>query len=452
MRRGCRGLFSWCASAVLAMSAPAMAESAVTPRGSTSTFVADDGRPLPHLGAAAQLRLVWDKDPVVRRSKTGDILETVVENQLDAQLAVGLGLLDRFELAAQLTARVQQGPGDGVGALIDSAMVRQPWLSARFLALDLGWLQASARLRTALLDRVEPGAILVVDPGWARFTLDTGVTISSSSVAVPFALSASGPGHEDLALTAEVFGSASSAARVPLEVVAGARGTLGAASIVLGVGGGVLPDVGTPAVRALASLQWRFDPALPEPAIVATPLPAPLPAADGADGVGEPEDVDGADVAADAQAEAQAAHAEAVAVAEVADEQGQDDPDVHVGIEGVTFSDHVVFFPVDRDTLLPQGRRLLGVVARELKQMPDVTQIIIKGHADATGNAEFNRKLSSWRALAVRRSLIAWGIPPSRIIIRAVGSAEPAADNTTAAGRRRNRRVELVFETAGEAP
>jgi outer membrane protein OmpA-like peptidoglycan-associated protein len=449
VRRGCRGLLSWCASAILAVSAPAIAESAVTPRGSSSTFVADDGRPLPHLGAAAQLRLVWDKDPIVRRSKTGEILEVVVENQLDAQLAVGFGLLDRFELAAQLTARVQQAPGDGLGGLIDSATVRQPWLSARFLALDLGWLQASARLRTALLDRVEPGALLVVDPGWARFTLDTGVTISSSSVVLPFALSATVPVHEYLALTAEVFGSASNTARVPLEVVAGARGTIGAASIVVGVGGGVLPDVGTPAVRALAALQWRFDPALPEPAIVDAAAPVPPPDADGAS---EPEDVEGADLATDAQAEAQAAHAEAVAVAEVTDEQGQDDPDVHVGVEGVTFSDHVVFFPVDRDTLLPQGRRLLGVVARELKQMPEVTQIIIKGHADATGDAEFNRKLSSWRALAVRRSLVAWGIPPSRIVIRAVGSAEPAADNTTAAGRRQNRRVELVFENAGEAP
>jgi outer membrane protein OmpA-like peptidoglycan-associated protein len=304
-------------------------------------------------------------------------------------------------------------------------------------------------LRTALLDRVEPGALLVVDPGWARFTLDTGVTISSSSVVLPFALSATVPVHEYLALTAEVFGSASNTARVPLEVVAGARGTIGAASIVVGVGGGVLPDVGTPAVRALAALQWRFDPALPEPAIVDAAAPVPPPDADGAS---EPEDVEGADLATDAQAEAQAAHAEAVAVAEVTDEQGQDDPDVHVGVEGVTFSDHVVFFPVDRDTLLPQGRRLLGVVARELKQMPEVTQIIIKGHADATGDAEFNRKLSSWRALAVRRSLVAWGIPPSRIVIRAVGSAEPAADNTTAAGRRQNRRVELVFENAGEAP
>jgi outer membrane protein OmpA-like peptidoglycan-associated protein len=136
----------------------------------------------------------------------------------------------------------------------------------------------------------------------------------------------------------------------------------------------------------------------------------------------------------------------------VADEQGQDDPDVHVDAGGVTFSDHVVFFPVDRDTLLPQGRRLLGVVARELKQMPEVTQIIIKGHADATGDAAFNRKLSSWRALAVRRSLIAWGIPANRIIIRAVGSSEPVADNTTTAGRRQNRRVEITFENAEEAP
>ncbi len=450
MRRGSRVLLG-CA-VLLAMSAPAAAESSVAPRGSGSTFVADDGRVLPHLGATAQLRLVWDKDPVVRRDKSGAILATVVENQLDTQLAVGFGLLDRFELAAQLTARVQQAPGDGLGALIDGASVRQPWLSARFLALDLGWLQASARVRAALLDRVEPGAIVVVNPGWARFTFDTGVSIASSSIAVPFALSATVPLHEHVALTAELFGNAGTASRVPLELIAGARGTLGPASVVVGIGGGVLPDVGTPAFRVLSAVQWRFDPALPEPVVVAAlPVEPPglEPTPDG-DGVGDGDDIEGADEAH--QAEVEAAKAEAVAVAEVADEQGQDDPDVHVDAAGVTFSDHVVFFPVDRDTLLPQGRRLLGVVARELKQMPEVTQIVVKGHADAMGDADFNRKLSSWRALAVRRSLIAWGIPPSRIVIRAVGSAEPAADNTTAAGRRQNRRVELAFETAKEAP
>jgi outer membrane protein OmpA-like peptidoglycan-associated protein len=450
VRRGCRVLLGY--AAMLAMSAPAAAESTVTPRGSGSTFVADDARPLPHLGATAQLRLVWDKDPVVRRSKEGDILATVVENQLETQLVVGLGLLDRFELAAQLTGRLQQAPDAGLGALIDGASVRQPWLSARFLALDLGWLQASARVRTALLDRVEPGAVVVVNPGWARFTLDTGVTIASSSIAVPFALSASVPVHEHVALTAELFGSASNAEHIPLEVMAGARGLFGPASVVVGVGGGVLPDVGTPAFRVLGGVQWRFDPALPEPVVLAAvpvdePPPTPVPEGDGA---GEGDDVEGADDANTAEAEA--AKAEAVAVAEVADEQGQDDPDVHVDAGGVTFSDHVVFFPVDRDTLLPQGRRLLGVVARELKQMPEVTQIIIKGHADATGDAAFNRKLSSWRALAVRRSLIAWGIPANRIIIRAVGSSEPVADNTTTAGRRQNRRVEITFENAEEAP
>jgi len=430
---------------------PAAAESSVAPRGSGSTFVADDGRPLPHLGATTQLRLVWDKDPVVRRNKAGEILATVVENQIDAQLAVGFGLFDRLELGAQLTGRLQQGPGDGLGALIDSTSLRQPWLNARFLALDLGWLQASARVRAALIDRVEPGAIVVVNPGWARFTLDTGVALAASSIDVPFAMSATVPVHDNVALTAEAFGHASSAGvHVPLEVMGGARAMWGAGAVIVGVGGGVLPDVGTPAVRVMGALQWRFDPA---PAIVAKPVVVPVPADDAA---GARDDVAGdaaADAAADA-AEVDAARAEAVAVAAAiaSAPQPPDDPDVHVDADGVSFSDHVVFFPVDRDTLLPEGRRVLGVVARELRQMPEVTQIIITGHSDARGDADFNRKLSSWRAMAVRRSLIAWGTPPGRIVIRAVGSAEPAADNTTAAGRRQNRRVEITFETAGGTP
>ncbi len=428
---------------VVAIAAPARAASAFEARGSTGTFVADDGLPLGHLTTAGQLRLVWNKDPIVRRSKDGVVLNTVVEHQLDSQLVVGLGLFSRFELAAQLTGRMQTAPGDGAFELVKSASPVAPRLSARLLALDLGWLQASARLRGALMQDVEPGMILVLDPGWARFTFDGGVAVTPTAVQLPFALSASVPLHERLSVTAEVFGSAASMTRIPVEAMAGVRGSLGNIAVVAGVGGGLIADVGTPAVRLAVAVQWHFDLSnngvgavmtLAEPARSEV-AEEPIVVVSGADDVADVADVD------------------AVAAADVpaAEIEGADSADVIVDNHGVTFADDVVLFPADRDTLLPAGRRLLRIVARNIKSHPEITKVVIEGHSDALGASAFNRRLSSWRAEAVRRSLIAWGVAPERLTVRALGAAQPIASNRTAAGRRQNRRVEITFENA-DAP
>ena len=433
------------AFAAILVAVPAHAESAFQARGTSGTFVADDGVPLAHLATAGQLRLVWNKDPIVRRSKEGLLLDTVVAHQLDSQLVVGLGLFDKLELSAQLSGRFQAGPNDDVTALAQSAAFVTPRLSARVLVVDLGWLQTSARVRGTLVQDVEPGVIVVVDPGFARFTFDGGVAVSPTSVHVPFALSASVPVHERIAVTAEVFGAASST-RVPLEAMLGARASLGPVAFVAGVGGGLLADVGTPAIRIAAAAQWRFD-LMPKALTTVTVEPVVVP-------VAEVATVDVIDVIESGADEAAAVAAEAVAVRDVVevDEAGADSPDVHVDDTGVTFDDDVVLFPVDRDTLLPAGRRLLRVVASKIKQHPEATRIVIEGHADALGDTDFNRRLSSWRAHAVRRSLIAWGVAPERLVVRALGSQRPIAPNTTAAGRRQNRRVEITFETISETP
>ena len=422
--------------AALFAAGTARADSAFEARGAGSTFVADDARVLGHLGHAGQLRFVWGKDPIVRRSKDGVVLESVVEHQLDTQLVAALGLFDRFEIGAQLSGRVQLAPGAGFAALPSSLSAPAPRLFAKALLVDTGLFQASLRARGALLESIEPGAVLSLDPGWARFTLDLGAAIwptSTSLVTMPFALNATVPVHERVAVTLDTFGAVTSQ-RIPLEAMAGARVDLGVVDIVVGVGGGLLADVGTPAVRLTTALAWRFDPVVAVVPAVNAVEPQPV------------EEVVAAEVVAvvvDTPPIIEAAPVvpAVVAVAEVT-----------VDHTGVTFGDDVVLFPVDRDTLLPDGLRLLEIVAARIKDHPEATRILIEGHADARGDSAFNTELSLWRAEAVRRSLVAAGVAPERLVVRAAGSSRPVAPNKTAAGRRQNRRAEITFESASETP
>ena len=103
-----------------------------------------------------------------------------------------------------------------------------------------------------------------------------------------------------------------------------------------------------------------------------------------------------------------------------------------------------VYFRVNSSAILPEERRSLDELAR--KAMTTKGYVIeISGYADATGNLERNRVLSQQRADAVVRYLQEnYDIPLRRIVTPfGYGQIRPVADNTTAAGRRQNRRVEV---------
>jgi len=72
------------------------------------------------------------------------------------------------------------------------------------------------------------------------------------------------------------------------------------------------------------------------------------------------------------------------------------------------------------------------------------SRITIEGHTDSQGAAASNLALSKRRAEAVRRLLEDAGLPGSRLTATGKGQAEPVADNATADGRARNRRVEII--------
>ena len=68
----------------------------------------------------------------------------------------------------------------------------------------------------------------------------------------------------------------------------------------------------------------------------------------------------------------------------------------------------------------------------------------IEGHTDSTGSDELNQTLSEQRADTVRGYLVQQGLAGDSITARGFGKTSPVADNATAAGRQKNRRVELV--------
>jgi outer membrane protein OmpA-like peptidoglycan-associated protein len=77
-----------------------------------------------------------------------------------------------------------------------------------------------------------------------------------------------------------------------------------------------------------------------------------------------------------------------------------------------------------------------------LKDNPSY-KVDVDGHTDNTGSDDLNQKLSESRANSVKQYLVDNGIDESRIVATGYGETKPIADNKTAAGRSKNRRVEM---------
>ena len=92
--------------------------------------------------------------------------------------------------------------------------------------------------------------------------------------------------------------------------------------------------------------------------------------------------------------------------------------------------------------LLPKSYKSLNEVAGLLAADPSLL-INIDGHTDSTGKAEKNMVLSDSRANAVKTYLTGKGVDETRMTATGFGPEKPIATNKTAAGRAKNRRVEL---------
>jgi outer membrane protein OmpA-like peptidoglycan-associated protein len=104
-------------------------------------------------------------------------------------------------------------------------------------------------------------------------------------------------------------------------------------------------------------------------------------------------------------------------------------------------------FEYNSDAILPDSEDVLETFGQALNR-PALRdkRLIISGHADSTGPADFNLGLSRRRAASVGRWLAEKGhLSPDRLILAGYGASMPVADNGTEEGRALNRRVEFIL-------
>jgi outer membrane protein OmpA-like peptidoglycan-associated protein len=102
-----------------------------------------------------------------------------------------------------------------------------------------------------------------------------------------------------------------------------------------------------------------------------------------------------------------------------------------------------VLFDSGQYTLKPTAREKLARVSGIVLAHPGL-RLQAEGHTDSMGTDDFNQLLSEKRAVAVRDFLVEQGLPITSLGAQGFGKTMPVASNDTAAGRQRNRRVELV--------
>lgn len=107
----------------------------------------------------------------------------------------------------------------------------------------------------------------------------------------------------------------------------------------------------------------------------------------------------------------------------------------------ITLLSQVKFRGGDPPPVDAASEPLLTEVRDVLREHPELVKIEVQGHTDNTGDAKYNQKVSAARAEAVRKWLVDHGIPADRLVARGYGPSKPIADNKTADGRVKNKRI-----------
>jgi outer membrane protein OmpA-like peptidoglycan-associated protein len=109
----------------------------------------------------------------------------------------------------------------------------------------------------------------------------------------------------------------------------------------------------------------------------------------------------------------------------------------------ITF-DSGILFETGKSNLQPAAKANIEKLSKILNKYDD-TNILIEGHTDSVGTDEFNQKLSESRATSVASYTKGQGVAASRITTVGYGESQPVASNSTAEGRKLNRRVEIAI-------
>jgi OmpA-OmpF porin, OOP family len=100
------------------------------------------------------------------------------------------------------------------------------------------------------------------------------------------------------------------------------------------------------------------------------------------------------------------------------------------------------FFDFNKSVIKPEGKAKLDDLVGKIKDI-NLEVIIAVGHTDSVGSDAYNQKLSIRRSEAVKAYLVSKGIEKNRVYTEGKGEKQPVADNKTAEGRAKNRRVEI---------
>jgi OOP family OmpA-OmpF porin len=107
------------------------------------------------------------------------------------------------------------------------------------------------------------------------------------------------------------------------------------------------------------------------------------------------------------------------------------------------------FFDFNKSVLKPEGKAKLDDLVDKVKGI-NLEVVIAVGHTDSVGADAYNQGLSVRRSEAVKAYLVSKGIERNRVYTEGKGEKQPVADNKTAEGRAKNRRVEI--EVVGTRP
>ena len=161
-----------------------------------------------------------------------------------------------------------------------------------------------------------------------------------------------------------------------------------------------------------------------------------------------------AESAADAEAARRAASAARSAEAESAADAARQAAELQRQIDvleaettdrGLVLTLGDVLFTTGSSSLQNGASNRLNKLVAFLNQYPD-RRVLIEGHTDNVGNADYNQGLSQQRAESVESYLMQQGIGSQRLSASGMGLTQPIASNESAAGRQQNRRVEIIIE------
>ena len=103
-----------------------------------------------------------------------------------------------------------------------------------------------------------------------------------------------------------------------------------------------------------------------------------------------------------------------------------------------------IYFDFDKADVKAESKQQLAQIAALMNDHADL-KLIITGHTDNQGSADYNQRLSQLRADAIVTSLVnGYAVAPNRFVAKGMGATSPIANNDSEDGRAKNRRVELV--------